>query len=160
MAQVRVDARLEDKRLRRFLSELSSNLANAKRSAKPLGRALSAIVYKDIIEHFQDEKGPDGKWKDWSDVYQRHMERIGKASNKILQDTGQLRQRFTPNNWRGLRGVGFQWFNHAQTKSGFPYAYAHDTGGPKLPKREFMWLSDEAFDKVATAALSFVSGDN
>jgi phage gpG-like protein len=31
---------------------------------------------------------------------------------------------------------------------GFPYAEAHDKGGPKLPQRKFMWLSKEGMEKI------------
>ena len=119
---------------------------------------LSAVVFRDIITHFEREEGSKGAWKAWSKVHAQHMEKIGKGGNKILQDTGRLRQSFQPTSYRKTN-EGILWFNPAKTKSGFPYAYAHDEGGPKLPKRDFMYLSDEAKEKLETITLKFLEGD-
>jgi hypothetical protein len=83
------------------------------------------------------------------------MDKRGKGGNKILQDTGKLKQNFKPNHYRSS-SKGLYWYNDAVTKSGFPYAYAHDEGGDQLPKRDFMWLSDDALEEVGNQTLQFL----
>jgi hypothetical protein len=84
------------------------------------------------------------------------MEQIGKSGNKILQDTGRLRQTFVPTNYRAVSG-GIVFFNPAKTKSGFPYAAAHDEGFAKGgKKREFMWLSEIAMEEISDSALNWL----
>lgn len=119
----------------------------------------NVIVFGDIISHFEKELGPNGRWKPWSPPYTKQMRKKGKGGNKILQDTGFLRQSFAP----GGRDAGARigkgtiiWFNKAQTKGGFPYAAHHDEGASdgKDP-RSFMWLSDSALEKAMGLLLQF-----
>lgn len=145
----------DDKEVRDFLKNIDANLKNIKDGQKQYTGLLSAIVYGDVIDHFQKQKGEDGPWKKWSESYKKKMEEEGKGNNKILQDTGRLRNNFKPQNVK-RNALGFLWFNDATTKDGFPYAFAHQEGGPKLPKRDFMWLSDKAVDKIAQQTLKFL----
>lgn len=118
-------------------------------------KTISVFVFQDVMDHFKKERGSTGKWKAWSSIYEKHMASIGKAGNNILQDTGRLRNSFTPGMYRKTT-AGLEWYNPAKTKGGFPYAAAHDEGGPKLPKRDFMWLSQSALDKISEATLEFL----
>ena len=118
----------------------------------------SALVFDDIIDHFQKEEGPKARWARWSDRYRKHMSKIGKGGNKILQDTGRLRQSFKPTNFRKVKD-GVLWFNNAKTKTGFPYAYAHDNDERprrQLPQRKFMWFSPKGFKKLNQQTTSYV----
>jgi phage gpG-like protein len=127
-------------------------------SAEAKGRWVSlmnVVVFGDIISHFEKEEGSEGPWKEWSSIYREHMERIGRADNQILQFSGNLRQNFTKSSYRSV-SHGIEWFNPAKTKSGFPYAAAHDDGGDRLPKRDFMWLSPDGFDRVMENTLAFI----
>lgn len=114
---------------------------------KQFGDVIAPTIYGDIMEHFEKESGPDGRWKAWSVMYTKHMKSIGKGGNKILQDKGRLRQSFTPSKWKA-KPEGILFVNAAKTKGGFPYAAAHDIGGPKLPKRSFMWLSSKGMVRM------------
>jgi phage gpG-like protein len=120
--------------------------------------SIGIFVFQDVLDHFKNEQGSDGKWVGWSSSYSAKMKAAGKGGNNILQDTGRLRNSFTPGQWRKT-SQGIEWYNPAKTNSGFPYAYAHDEGGPKLPKRDFMWLSDAAMNKISEATLAFLAGD-
>jgi hypothetical protein len=135
----------DDKEVQRFLSDLRKSAANPEK-IEPLLAAFSSIVFADVIDHFKMEKGEAGAWKAWSKAYERHMRRAGFGGNKKLQFSGRMRQNFKPEN-RRISPQSISWFNNAKTKSGFPYAFAHNTGGPKLPQRDFMWLSKQAFFK-------------
>lgn len=153
MAQ-EITALLDDKEIKSFLKGLSKR-SNEPQKNKEYVDLLSAITFKEINDHFIKEEGPSDNWKPWSKIYTDHMSKIGKSGNKILQDTGRLRQSFFPTNYR-TSSEGVLWFNNAQTKGGFPYAAAHDQGGPKLPQREFMWLSDKAVEKMTEQTLAYI----
>lgn len=158
MADQSIDLKLDAKKVEKFLKDLQKRSDQIHKRDNAFVDTISMFVFQDIIAHFEKEQGSRGKWKAWSKVYAEHMEKIGKGGNKILQDTGRLRQSFTPGQWRG-RPAGIEWYNPAKTKSGFPYAAAHDQGGGKLPKRDFMWLGKGAMDKIAKATAAFMAGD-
>lgn len=150
-----VEFAFEDEKSQAFLKKILSNVEKVKDGKNEFAEHISPMVFADILGHFEEQKGPSGGWKAWSNIYSQHMAKIGKSGNSILQDTGHLRQMFTPKNYRSS-GDGILWFNPAQTKDGFPYAAAHDEGGPKLPQREFMWLSKEAGALIERATLEFL----
>lgn len=118
---------------------------------KTFGQVISTKVYEDIIRHFEQEKGPGGKWTKWSKSYKQFLDEQGRGGNKILQYSGRLKQSFTPQSWRSARD-GIMFYNNAKVQgSGFPYAYAHDNDDEprtRLPQRKFMWLSDEGMLKI------------
>lgn len=150
MAEFEVD----DAELKKFLQNLGKAVKDPT-AVNEIVSAFSAIVYRDIAEHFSKESGPTGTWKEWSKMYARHMKRTGYAGNKILQFTGRLRQNFRPESRRVTEG-SINWFNDAKTKSGYPYAWGHDNGDGKLPQREFMWLSDRAFEKMTDVVWDYL----
>lgn len=147
----------EDKIVRNFLKDISRNMKSPEK-VEQIVAAFSAIVFKDVMSHFKDEKGPDGSWKAWSRSYQRHMEKIGRSNNKILQFSGRLRQNFKPEK-RRIKKDQWAWFNDAKTKGGFPYAWAHNEGTGKLPRRRYMWLSSKALDTMADVVWDFIIKD-
>lgn len=155
MAKQQIDATFEDKEVADFLKTMDKRLKAVKGSEKKFVGLLSAIVFRDVQSHFDKEEGSDGPWGSWSVSYFDHLEKIGRQNNKILQFSGNLRQNFKPGNYKGTKD-GPMWFNDAQTKEGFPYAFAHDTGGGKLPKRDFMWLSDDAVEDISKQTLQFM----
>lgn len=149
------DVALQDEKAQKFLAQAIEKCKQVADGGKAFGMALSAIIFRDVMGHFEREEGPDGKWEPWSDMYDDHMQRSGKGGNKLLQDSGHLRNAFLPTNYRSASD-GIVWFNPAKTKKGFPYAYHHDEGADKT--RSFMWLSDEGSEKIAQVTLDFVLG--
>ena len=152
---IQTEAVFNNTEVQEFLSNLSNRLKDVKDGEKKYIGLLSAIVFQDVLGHFKGELGSDGPWQAWSSSYQKQMQKIGKSGNNILQWTGKLRNNFKPTNVR-TSNEGPVWFNDARTKSGFPYAYAHNTGGTQLPKRDFMWLSDQAEEKIGVQTLQFM----
>lgn len=149
-------AEFKDEEVREFLTDLSKKVGQIDRGKGKYTGLLSAIVFSDVNEHFKEEKGSDGPWAKWSKAYMDKMQSEDKAGNKILQDSGRLRQNFKPTDVKFSQN-GFLWFNDAKTKIGsFPYAWAHEEGDGKLPKREFMWLSDKAMEKISVQTLQFL----
>jgi phage gpG-like protein len=146
---------LQDEEARRFLESAIENVKKIKGGDRKYADAISSVVFKDIMDHFKSEQGEDGPWTQWSSFYADHMAKVGTGGNRILQDTGHLRQNITPGNYRA-QAEGILWFNPAKTKSGFPYAAAHNEGGEKLPKRNFMWLSDTGLENISQMTLNFL----
>lgn len=145
----------ENKEIIDFLENLGKRLKNIKDGERRYAGLLSTIIYKDVMSHFDKQEGSDGKWDHWSYYYTVKMEKSGKGGNKILQDTGRLRQSFLPTNNRSSN-EGITWFNSAITKQGFPYAWAHNEGDGNLPKRDFMWASDKAMESMTEKTLQFM----
>lgn len=145
----------KDESINNFFASLKGKLKQINGGQKKFAAILSSIVYGDVMDHFKNEEGESGKWLHWSFWYALQMERIGRGGNKILQFNGRLRQNFKPTKFRVKDGE-ISWFNDAKTKSGFPYAAAHNEGGPVLPKRDFMWASDNAIERMAQNTLGFI----
>lgn len=140
------EVEFDDKEVAQFLRQVAKNMKNPGKIDAVVG-AFSAIVFADVMDHFRTEKGPNEKWQAWSKMYAEHMKKIGRGNNKKLQFSGRLRGTFKPES-RRVTPTSFNWFNNAKTKSGYPYAWGHDSGDGKQPQREFMWLSDKAFGKM------------
>lgn len=140
---------------REFFAKVERNVKDVREKDRAYVSSISAVVFQDVMDHFRMQEGSLGKWKAWSKAYRERMERIGKGGNRLLQDNGRLRQTFTPTRWR-TKVEGVEWYNPAKTAKGFPYAAAHDVGGPKLPKRDFMWLSQKAFSRVADLTVAYM----
>lgn len=155
------EAEFDADEMSRVLADLSKRLSMMTRGLggdMKLLSLFSAVVYRDVITHFREEEGPDGPWAAWSEAYDARMRARGRGGNKILQDSGHLRQAFQPSSVRSAK-EGLVWFNNATTRAGFPYAFAHDEGGGQLPQREFMWLSDAAMDKIAEVGANYLEGE-
>lgn len=154
-----IDLKIDDKKVQKWLKSMEKNWDSIEKKTSPfVDGVLGVFVFQDVISHFEKEQGSGGGWKAWSKIYAEHMAKRGKGGNKILQDSGRLRQSFQAGQWRKKPGA-VEWYNPAKTKGGFPYAAAHDEGGPKLPKRDFMWLSNTAMKKIAEACAKFMAGD-
>lgn len=148
-----------DKEIKKILKILNWKLGP--KGQRDIAALMKVVVYRDVIEHFKDERGPRGRWARWSRAYEAHLNRTGKGQNKKLQYNGRLRQSFVPGryeNWRLLKD-GVLFFNNAKTKGGFPYAEAHDEGGSvpgRPPARPFMWVSGNAMSDIANNILAWL----
>lgn len=155
----KAEATFNDKRVQDLLRKIDNNVKDAK-GKKKFYAFLGIEVFADIMDHFEKEEGPGKPWDERSPKYKDLVE--SKGFTKILQITGNLRKGFTPIKAGGNiqeNSQGILWENRQQTKNGFPYAAAHDAGGPKLPARPFMWLSEERLKKMSTLVLKKIVGD-
>lgn len=150
-----VQAEFQIDGVKKFLNDLAKKFGYISKRDRNYAKVIAPIIYKDVIEHFEQERGEKSSWQAWSPSYIDFMVRIGKSGNKILQDSGRLRNNFKPSDWK-KSSDGLTWFNDAQTRGGFPYAFAHNEGGPQLPKRDFMWLSQHAMHRVADRTIEFL----
>jgi hypothetical protein len=150
-------ARLESREFQKALNDLSKQINKVKGGADAYVKKVAPHAHKNVDKHFKDEMGPDKKWDDWSTSYAAFLKRIGRDGNQILVFDGSLRQKTVPAiGIKGRPGEIPILVNPAKTKSGFPYAFAHNEGGSQLPKREFMWVDDATMDKMARSTLEFV----
>ena len=146
----------QDKRMRKYINGILYRSKDPQKKNDYVV-AVSAKVYDNIMDHFNKETGPKGSWKKWSKSYSEFMTRIGQGGNKKLQGiNGRLRQSFQPQNVKETSD-GLMWYNPAKVK-GFPYAKAHDEGGPRLPQRKFMFLSRKGMKMIEDITLKFVKG--
>lgn len=132
-----------------------------------LKAVFGTIGFRNLIEHFNKEEGPDGKWKARSPGTQLQYALIeaGKRkpprgtpaaaynpSNKILQLTGALRGSILPSNVENITQSSILIFSNSK------YGGKHDRGEDKMPKRTFMWFSQETLDRMAAASVQMWSG--
>jgi hypothetical protein len=153
------EAEFQSEELEEFLDRIQGRVNSIEEGDRILGGIVSVNVFRDIMAHFDQEEGPEGQWQEWSPSYTEYMQAGGKGNNRLLQDTGRLRQSFLPTNFKSVRS-GIVFFNPAKTKDGFPYAAAHDEGGGQLPQREFMWLSDIGMEEASKSILTWLASDD
>jgi len=150
------EAVFRDINIKSILNKMSSRLSDAQRD--DLAKAMSPIVFRDIIGHFSKQQGPKGRWAPWSPRYRMQMIRRKRGGNKILQDSGKLRNSMIPvSQGRNVsaRRDKITWYTNAKTQTGFPYAYHHDEGAKVT--RPFMWASDKAMDTIARVAATLIA---
>jgi len=155
VASIQAEVTLKDADVRRHLDGLTTREGQISSRDRAIVGILSAIVFRDVMRHFERQEGPEGPWRGWSPSYTRYLSSIGRRGNKILQFSGRLRNAFQPTNVK-TSVEGITWFNPAKTAKGFPYAAAHDEGQGRLPMRKFMWLSGEALSDMETEVLKFL----
>lgn len=154
---VRVEAQLRDERIRQYFAGLEKRYHQIEKKDRQVIGLMSAIVFRDVLDHFAKEQGPDGHWPMLSGPYSVKKAKKSGWGAPMLVVNGRLRMAFQPTNYR-MTSDSVVWFNNAKTKTGFNYAAAHNTGGPQLPRREFMWLSDNGMDDIESSILKFLEG--
>lgn len=154
----------DDLEVRRFIEALINSMRDVSAELKT---AADQAGFPDIISHFRDERGPDGAWQPRSQMTNMIYDLIsaGKrkapkgiaagafsSSNKLLQLTGSLRQSVLPARKRDNLSV--------MLVANKEYARIHDKGGQTrfgmIPARPFMWLSDNAMEKMAQIFLGLM----
>ena len=140
---------IKDKQVKKLLSDMIKAKGKISQRSKDYVTLIGARVIADIIDHFENEQGPNGRWAPWSEAYRLQMAKKGKAGNKILQDTGRLKGGWMPARYRKSK-QGVLWFNPVK------YAGAHDQGTNRLPKRQFTWLSSKAMSNISEDTVKFM----
>ena len=128
----------------------------SKRADDPSGlmARLSILGFQDVMSHFSKQEGATKSgdqptaWKALSPItIERRRQGSKSGSNKILQDTGVLRNSILP----GTRGS-----RKAVVSTNIIYAGTHQYGRGNIPRRPYMWLSRIAIDKMLAQTLSWV----
>ena len=157
----------DDKDWKKFFWNMGSRLKDLTAILK---RLYGTMGYKDILDHFKKEEGPEGKWKPRSQFTQERYEAIRRGaaeppegiarsafnpSNRLLQMTGAMRSSILGHNSRTLDSrTILVWAN--DPKSG-KHDRGVDTGFPKIPARPFMWLSNSMKQKIARGAAEYLA---
>jgi phage gpG-like protein len=134
---VNVEAKIEAK----SLSALAKNLEKLVPDAQKKFMKLAATaIFKDVVQHFEQERGPEEKWKrfKWPDGKVRNTRPTKRGGSKILQDTGRLKGSVVP----------FVEKESAGARTNLEYAIYHNEGTKKIPQREFAYASDETIGKL------------
>lgn len=166
MAERKARIELNKSQVDQWLRDFKDRIANA---GEYLKAVYATIGFRDIMDHFDREEGPSGKWRRRSPATQRRYARIAAGelatdpgvarsaynpSNKLLQLTGDMRKSILPGNADIKTQTSILVFAN-DPKSG-----RHDRGeeaivGPsgagRIPKRPFMWLSNETKKEMAKA---------
>src|SRR3990167_2766541 len=141
-----------------WIGFLSAIHAKVKDPSALLKAAFMTAGFKDIIQHFEDERGPSGKWKPRSAATQAQYATKSKSnarynpSNKILQLTGNMRKSVLPGNTKKISHNAIEVFANSV------YGHRHDSGTDGMPQREFMWFSDKAQGLMANIISSLAFG--
>jgi phage gpG-like protein len=111
---------------------------------------VAARAYKECMKHFEEERGPEGKWEPLKPVtLARRRKGPHGGSAKILQDTGRLRASIL---FRGFK-------NKALVFTNMIYGAVHQMGFKQIPARPYLWVGDEFLDKMGKAYAKFIKGD-
>jgi phage gpG-like protein len=142
-------------------------------SPNPAQETIAIKSWRNVVNHFSKEEGPNGRWPDIAD-----STKAAKGSSGILKDTGRLRQ---SNMWRVVSPKELHVYNTTKyaaihnyggrvpdryPKNGKYLVFTGSDGGKvfakkargfKMKKREFMWLSPATYRSIAATLLSYVS---
>lgn len=144
-----VEVTFDSKEVQTLLRQIIKRVNDIDKRSKSYTDSLSKVVLEDIKDHFDRQQGPEGKWAPWSVQYRKLMQRRGKATNLVLQDSGRLKAGFTKDRIQ-VSKAGIIWFNPVR------YANVHNEGGRRLPRRPFAWLRDKAVSKIADETIKFI----
>ena len=139
----------EDKQWQSFLKKINTKWKDIKHRKK-FSDLVTIVAFKDIIEHFKEQKGPSGKWKQRKEPYKSWIEAKGKGN--ILQVSGDLRGSLELGEGKTRsNSEGIMLFTKVK------YAAKHDQGLDGMPKRQFMWLSPKGMKSLVDQTLKWLS---
>lgn len=117
------------------LLDWSKSLSENIKRLKSFTQRVSNIMFADIQMHFITDQS-DSKGMPWASV------KKPPPSGSILARTGTLRQSF----WTRASDTA------AEVGTNIEYARVHNFGFPQrnIPKREFMWISENAMSQIMT----------
>lgn len=152
MAEI-AEFEFENEQWQSFLKKINLKWKDIE-NRKEFSNLASIVAFGDIIEHFEEERGPDGKWKPWSKMWAQRRELMGRGSGKILQLTGRLRGSLFPDKGRSKpNNLGVLLYTNVV------YAAAHQYGTDKLPARPFMWLSNKGMERLVSVTEKWLTED-
>jgi hypothetical protein len=151
---------------------LEKMVSNLKRAQALLKTAALAYGFADIIDHFSEERGPDGGWTPRSPITQFRYAMIQsgqwrppkgmrqgsfRPSNKLLQLTGAMRMEMLPK--AGAAHIALEGGDAVRLFNNAAYSGRQNDGGGGIPARPFMWLSEEAQDKMLDTIAKIIMED-
>src|SRR3990167_2526514 len=159
-----------------------SDMQKRAMSPAPAMAVVTNKAYKHVIQPFEDEQGPTGKWASlkgrcyFADIGKITDAPRRKGKGKILQDQGMLRGSIKP---RVLGNVGHVYTNKEYAAihnfggnvperfphrkkmlrwgSGGKWVFAKSAAAFKMSQRKFLWLSDEFVNRALTMLAKYIS---
>lgn len=148
--------------LKSFQKKIKDKANKIKNQRKKLFSRLAVLGFIDIQDHFKQEEGPTGKWRNLQPATIENR-RQGKNANfgfKILQDTGSLRNSLMPNIGSKIVRSNSVFTSIGGSQKGVvnSYASAHNFGDKKrnIPQRGFMWISEKAKEAMIEQVRKFI----
>ncbi len=130
-------------------SAVKARLKEIAERAKNPGMAMALIanmMRKDVIDHFDKEKGESGSWEPLAESTRKW--KAARGYSKMLQNTGFLRRSTVPESGRDF----------AKVVNAAPYARAQNDGVESrgLPARDFMYMSAAALKRATRLMANFI----
>jgi len=135
--------------------KIQKKLLELTERAKDPGKALKLVanaMRRDVLDHFDEERGSDGKWEKLSPA--TIAWKAAHGHSRPLQNTGNLRLSVMPES-----GQDFAKVVAGGVKA--PYAIYQNYGGDvpgRPPAREFMWLSAKAAKGIFMLMRGWIMG--
>jgi phage virion morphogenesis protein len=134
--QIAVDDRQAREAIQRLIRKASS--------LRPAFAEIGEYVMTSTLHHFDTESAPDGThWKPLADATVQQKAKGGWSSN-ILIRTGRMRASIHP----VVKAWSVEVGTNIKGKSGFGYPGIHQTGGTRIPKREWLGTSETDVDVI------------
>jgi phage gpG-like protein len=141
-----ISVKIDNEHLKTMVADIAERCANPNQAMKE----VSILMMKDVQEHFKKEEGSEGKWAKLapSTVAWKYKNKYAPPV-KTLVNTGQLLRRNIPEHGR----------DYAKVFNDMSYAVYHEQpngGGGKIPKRDFMWISNKARDLIVKVMANYI----
>jgi phage gpG-like protein len=125
------------------LSQAITTLGQYIRKPRKTFALAAVMMHTDVMDHFKQEMGDDGKWARFLNRKGRRVSRrpTKRGGTKLLQDTGDLRGSLTRvYSWSG-----------AEVGTNKIYAQTHQMGdrSRNIVDRPFAWLSEKMRMRIA-----------
>ena len=151
----------EDEEVERLLSTILKRVKNPGKLMRNIERYVKAVTMKMFRGARPDTKGVRGQiWKKLapSTIASKAQKRKnGKsiAVHRPLVETGKLRDSL-----RVLRRskLGFIFGTRVRSKDNFPYPGMHQVGGRNLPKRKFLFLTNQDLQQIVKMTIDHIKG--
>lgn len=118
------------------LKERLQNMAERANNPAYAMKLIANAMRRDVMDHFDQERGPRGQWKDLKTSTWKWKTEHGYRN--MLQNTGMLRRRCVPESGS----------DYAAVVNDLKYAGAQNYGDTNLPAREFLWISANALKGI------------
>lgn len=131
---------INDEKARTLFTGISKRAADATEANK----IIALKMRQDVLNHFRDEKGSDGAWKDLKPATWKS--KLEHGHTKKLQNTGTLRMRNMPEAGK----------DYALVFNDLSYASTHQLGSKNVPQRDFLWLSKSMLNNIVKLMANYI----
>lgn len=124
--------------------DLFTGISERAKNPIEINKIIALKMREDVLNHFRDAKGSEGKWKDLKPATWKA--KLKKGHNNILMNTGTLRMRNVPEAGK----------DYAMVWNDLSYAGIHQNGTKNVPQRDFLWLSSSMLNKILKLMANYI----